>query len=53
MESDPIEADVARTVHESTRTSPTDVLGLLELMCDLLGARAARFYVADYSLRGL
>src|SRR5688572_22834494 len=40
-------------VYESTRTSPTDVLGLLDLMCELLGARAARFHVADYSLRGL
>ena len=53
MESDPIEAGVARMVDESTRTSPTDVLELLDLMCELLGAQAARFYVADYSLRRL
>ena len=53
MESDQIEADVARMVDESTRTSPTDVLELLDLMCELLRAQAARFYVADYSLRRL
>jgi hypothetical protein len=53
VESDPIEADVARMVYESTRTSPTDVLGLLDLICELLRAQAARFYVADYSLRRL
>lgn len=35
------------------QTAPGEVLGLLDLMCDLLGARAARFYVADYSLRWL
>ena len=53
MESDPIEAGVARMVDESTRTSPTDVLDLLDVMCELLRAQAARFYVADYSLRRL
>ena len=40
-------------VDESTRTSPTDVLGLLDVIRELLRARAARFYVADYSLRRL
>ncbi len=40
-------------VDESRRTSPADVLELLDLMCELLGAQAARFYVADYSLRRL
>lgn len=40
-------------VDESRRTSPTDVLDLLDLMCELLRARAARFSVADYSLRRL
>jgi hypothetical protein len=40
-------------VDESTRTSPTEVLGLLDLVCELLRAQAARFYVADYSLRRL
>lgn len=37
----------------STRTSPPDVLRLLDLMCELLGAQAARLHVADYSLRTL
>ena len=53
VETDPIEAAIARMVYESTRTSPTDVLGLLDLICELLQAQAARFYVADYSLRRL
>jgi len=53
VESDQIEADLARMVDESTRTSPTEVLELLDLMCELLRAKAARFYVADYSLRRL
>ena len=53
MESDPIEGGVARMVEGSTRASPTDVLGLLELMCGLLRAQSARFHVADYSLRTL
>lgn len=53
MESDQIEADLTRMVDESTRTSPTEVLELLDLMCELLRAKAARFYVADYSLRRL
>ncbi|MGZ4769132.1 MAG: hypothetical protein ACXVLX_10685, partial [Ilumatobacteraceae bacterium] len=35
------------------RTPPSDVLGLLDFMCELLGARAARFFVADYSIRRL
>jgi sigma-B regulation protein RsbU (phosphoserine phosphatase) len=38
---------------ESSRTSPNQVLDLLDLMCELLGADAARFFVADYSLRRL
>jgi hypothetical protein len=40
-------------VERATRTSPPEVLGLLDLMCELLQARAARFHVADYSLRTL
>jgi hypothetical protein len=40
-------------VDESTRTLPTEVLSLLDVMCELLGAQVARFYVADYSLRRL
>lgn len=40
-------------VDAAARTPPGDVLGLLDLVCELLGARAARFYVADYSLRRL
>lgn len=38
---------------ESMRSSPTDVLELLDVMCELLSARASRFHVADYSLRTL
>lgn len=53
MESDQIEADLTRMVEESSRSSPTEVLELLDLMCELLKAKAARFYVADYSLRRL
>jgi hypothetical protein len=53
LESDHTEHRIARMVDASVRTPPGDVLSLLELMCDLLGAREARFYVADYSLRRL
>lgn len=53
MASDPIEGAVVRMVERSTRTSPGDVFGLLDLMCELLSARAARLHVADYSLRTL
>ena len=53
MESDPLEAGVARMVGEAARVSPTDVLDLLELMRELLRAQAIRFLVADYSLRRL
>ena len=53
MESDLIEAGVARMVSESTQTSPTEVLNLLDLMCELAGAQAARLHIADYSLRCL
>lgn len=53
MESDLVASGVARMADESTRTSPTDVLRLLDVMCELLGAQAARFHVADYSLRRL
>ena len=53
MESDPNKAGVGRMVVESMRTSPSDVLDLFDVMCELLGARAARFFVADYSLRRL
>lgn len=53
MAFDPIEGPLDRMVAESARTSPTDVLQLLDVMCDLLGASAARFFVADYSLRRL
>ena len=51
--SDRIEGGVTRMVELSTRTSPTDVLELLDLMRELLRAQAARFHVADYSLRTL
>lgn len=40
-------------LERSAQTSPTDVLELLGLICDLVGAQAARFHVADYSLRTL
>jgi hypothetical protein len=40
-------------LEQSIHTSPPDVLGLLDLMCELLGAQAARFHVVDYSLRTL
>lgn len=53
MVSDLVAAGVVRMADESSRTSPTEVLRLLDLMCELLGAQAARFYVADYSLRRL
>jgi hypothetical protein len=51
--SDHVNGDVARMVQRSIRTSPSNVLELLDVMCELLGARAARFHVADYSLRTL
>ena len=51
--SDPIEAAIAQMVERSTRTSPSDVLDLLDLMRELLGAQAARFHVADYSVTTL
>ncbi len=44
---------VARMVDAAMQTPPGDVLGLLGLMCQLVGARAARLHVADYSLRFL
>lgn len=53
MESDVIAADVARMVDASMRTSPVDVLDLLDVMCELLSAQEARLHVADYSLRRL
>ena len=35
------------------QTSPSDVLDLLDVMSELLGAHAVRFHVVDYSLRTL
>lgn len=40
-------------VDHATRTSPRDVLDLLDVMCELLAAKAARFHVADYSIETL
>jgi hypothetical protein len=40
-------------VERSMQTSPSDVLDLLDVMSELLGAHAARFHVVDYSLRTL
>ncbi len=53
MKSDPIDGAVALMVERSTHTAPTDVLALLDLARELLGAQSARFFVADYSLRSL
>ena len=53
MESNDTEQRIARMVDAAVRTPAGDVLSLLEVMCDLLGAREARFHVADYSLRRL
>jgi hypothetical protein len=53
VESHPIQARVARMVDAATHTSPADVLDLLDLMSELVQARTARLYVADYSLRRL
>ena len=50
---DPIERAVTRMVERATRTSPSNVLGLLDLMRELLGVPAARFHVADYSVKTL
>jgi Stage II sporulation protein E (SpoIIE) len=47
------EQRIARMVDAAVRTPAGDVLSLLVVMCDLLGAREARFHVADYSLRRL
>ena len=51
--SDPIERAVTRMVKRATRTPPREVLGLLDVMCELLGAQGARFHVADYSVKTL
>lgn len=53
MNTEPIETCVARMVDEAARVAPTQVLDLLDLACELLGANAVRFHVADYSLRRL
>jgi hypothetical protein len=53
VQTDRIEAAVSRMVAEAVSAPPSDVLGLLDVMCDLLHARSARFFVADYSLRSL
>lgn len=53
MKSDRIVAGVARMADAATRVQATEVLGLLNVMCDVVGAGVARFYIADYSLRRL
>jgi hypothetical protein len=53
VEPDPIERGVARMLEQATQTAPADVLGLLDPLCEILGAQSARFHVADYSLRRL
>lgn len=50
---EPIESGVTRMVEQAANTSPSDVLGLLNLMRELVQADAARLHVADYSLRTL
>jgi len=50
---DPFPGGVAELIKVALDTPPADVLGLLGPMCQLLGARSARFYVADYALRRL
>jgi serine phosphatase RsbU (regulator of sigma subunit) len=49
----PLDGALARMVERATTTSPCDVFGLLDLLCELVGAKGARFLVADYSLRTL
>lgn len=53
VNSDHTEHDLTRMVDAARQIPPGDVLDLLTLLCDLVGARAARFFVADYSLRAL
>jgi hypothetical protein len=53
LESDHTEQRIARMVGAAVGTPAGDVLCLLDVMCALLGAREARFHVADYSLRRL
>ncbi len=48
-----VKAAVTRMVEQSAKTAPPNVLSLLNLMCELLPADAARLHVADYSLRRL
>ncbi|MGY6499855.1 MAG: PP2C family protein-serine/threonine phosphatase [Acidimicrobiales bacterium] len=45
--------DMVQLIDAAARTAPGDVLGLLEPMCQVLGASALRLHVADYSLRRL
>ncbi len=40
-------------VERSAGASPTEVIGLLDLVCELVGATSARLLIADYSLRTL
>lgn len=53
MELDQSEHALSRMVVSASQVPPGEVLGLLDVLCDLFGARAARFHVADYSLRRL
>ncbi len=53
VDADNTENALVRMVETARRTPPSDVLDLLTVMCDLVGAREARFHVADYSLRRL
>jgi hypothetical protein len=51
--SEPDHGAIVRMVERSMHTAPTDVLELLDVIAELLGARGARFHVADYSLTTL
>lgn len=37
----------------ASRTDPGDVLALVEVVCEVVGSRCGRLYVADYGLRSL
>lgn len=44
---------VARLFEVAARTEPNDVSALVEVVCDVVGCRTGRLFVADYGLRRL
>ena len=44
---------VARLFEVAARTEPDDVTALVEVVCDVVGCRTGRLFVADYALRRL